>query len=770
MIKDFTPRLYQETIFATCISKNTLVVLPTGLGKTNIFLMVAAQRLTQFPNSKVLFLGPTRPLISQYRDVFLKNFDLDPDKIVIFTGHIKPEKRAELWKTSQVIFSTPQGLENDIISNRIDLRDVSLVGFDEAHRAVKEYSYVWIAKAYYEKALHPRLIGLTASPGSDKDTIYEVCRNLYIEDLEVKTHTDPQVKPYIQKTNLNYIDIDLPLRFLKIKTYFDNCLKSKFILLKEHGLVPSSNPKDISKKELLGIQGQLMGEISQGSRDFDILKSVSLTAQCLKVSHAIELLESQGVKAVYRYMSNLFSQAYSTKVKAVQNLVRDIDFKSAFILIKRLVEENIEHPKFQTLLEILDELYTKSSKSKVIIFTQFRDTAVSIKEFLDKSDKISSKVFVGQQKKNGTGLSQKEQMSVLDDFRAGKFNTIIMTSVGEEGLDIPRVDKVIFFEPVPSVIRHIQRRGRTGRQEEGDVTILMAKHTRDEVFRWSTKHKETRMYSVLKSIKKDFILGNNPNTSKPKTLNDYSSSQNSSNSKTSSNSLEIDFPKKENNLDSPRLKIYIDSRENSSKLVKDLYSLDLEINLKKLDVADYIVSNDVAIEYKTVEDFVDSILDGRLISQLIELKRNFTKPLILIEGENDIYSIRNIHPNAINGMLSTIAVNFRIPLLFTKNSKESANLIYTLAKREQIDSTKDFNPHTEKKITNVRESQEYIISSIPNIGPNVGKSLLREFGTIKKIINADEKDLQKVPKIGKKKSEELYSLFNHDYNTPVAPQ
>jgi ERCC4-related helicase/ERCC4-type nuclease len=790
MIKNFTPRLYQETIFATCISKNTLVVLPTGLGKTNIFLMVAAQRLTQFPNSKVLFLGPTRPLISQYRDVFLKHFEIDPEKIVIFTGHIKPEKRAELWKTSKIIFSTPQGLENDIISNRISLRDVSLIGFDEAHRAVKEYSYVWIAKAYHEKALNSRLIGLTASPGSDKETIYEVCKNLYIEDLEVKTHTDPQVKPYIQKTNLNYVELDLPSEFLKIKQYFDNCLVSKFKILKEHGIVPSADPKNISKKELLGIQGQLMGEISQGNREFDILKSVSLTAQCLKISHAVELLESQGVKAVYSYISNLFSQAYSTKVKAVQNLVKDIDFKSAFILIKRLVEKKIEHPKFQYLLDFLNETYQTSPSSKVIIFTQFRDSAVSIKDFLDKSNFITSKVFVGQQKKNGTGLSQKEQMAVLDDFRDSKFNTIIMTSVGEEGLDIPRVDKVIFFEPVPSVIRYIQRKGRTGRQEEGDVTILMAKKTRDEIFRWSTKHKKTRMYSVLKSIKKEFILNttntknnnhthnnnnNNNFSSTTKTLNHYDSSNSSSSNSetkkishlnTNPSSSSFTFLEKKKSLDSSEIKIYVDSRENSSKVVKDLYSLNLNLLLKKLDVGDYILSNDVAIEYKTVDDFVDSILDGRLISQLIELKRNFSKPLVLIEGEKDIYTTRNIHPNAINGMLSTIAVNFRIPLLFTKNSKESSNLIYTIAKREQIDSVKDFNPHTEKKMFNVRDSQEYILSSLPNIGPNVGKALLREFGTIKNIVTADENQLQNVPKIGKKKASELYSLFNQNYNKP----
>ena len=137
MIKNFQPRLYQEKILATTAEKNTLVVLPTGLGKTNIFLMLTAQRLHQHPDSKIMLLGPTRPLIDQYYDVFKKHFEIDESRMAVFTGHVSPKKREELWEKAQIIFSTPQGLENDIISGRIKLSDVSLLGFDEAHRAVK---------------------------------------------------------------------------------------------------------------------------------------------------------------------------------------------------------------------------------------------------------------------------------------------------------------------------------------------------------------------------------------------------------------------------------------------------------------------------------------------------------------------------------------------------------------------------------------------------------------------------------------------------------
>ena len=123
MLKNIVPRLYQETILGTCVDKNCLVVLPTGLGKTVIALMLASQRLSCFPNSKVLFLAPTRPLVDQHLATFKKHFDIEEGELAVFTGHVKPEKRAEMWKTAKVVFSTPQGLENDVITNRVNLRD-----------------------------------------------------------------------------------------------------------------------------------------------------------------------------------------------------------------------------------------------------------------------------------------------------------------------------------------------------------------------------------------------------------------------------------------------------------------------------------------------------------------------------------------------------------------------------------------------------------------------------------------------------------------------
>src|SRR3989344_7940040 len=148
MLKNFVPRLYQQTILGTAANYHTLVVLPTGLGKTALAFLLAIQRLDNYPNSKILMLSPTKPLCDQHANTFRKHLEIPEGKVVVFTGSVPPEKRGELWKEAQIAISTPQGLENDVINQRIKLEEVSLLIFDEAHHATGEYSYVWLAPQY----------------------------------------------------------------------------------------------------------------------------------------------------------------------------------------------------------------------------------------------------------------------------------------------------------------------------------------------------------------------------------------------------------------------------------------------------------------------------------------------------------------------------------------------------------------------------------------------------------------------------------------------
>lgn len=182
-----------------------------------------------------------------------------------------------------------------------------------------------------------------------------------------------------------------------------------------------------------------------------------------------------------------------------------------------------------------------------------------------------------------------------------------------------------------------------------------------------------------------------------------------------------------------------------------------------LDCADFVVSQRVGVEFKSVQDFVDSIIDGRLLQQVKDLKRNFDRPLIVVEGEGDIYSVRSIHPNAIRGMLATIAVSFGVPVLQTKNFKETAALLNVIAKREQDDCSSNFSLHADRKPMSQKELQEYIVSSFPSVGSAVAKGLLLNFKCVKNIVNASEDDLKKVDKVGDKIARGIKEIVEKDY-------
>lgn len=499
MIKGFTPRLYQEAILATAALRNTLVVLPTGLGKTNIFLMLAAQRLSLYPESKVLLIGPTKPLIDQYHAVFMRHFDIEEGRMAILTGMVAAEKRAELWSKATIIFSTPQGLENDLLSGKISMENVTLAGFDEAHRAVKEYSYVWIAKQYMKTARFPRILALTASPGSDLEKITEVCNSLFIEDIEVRAEDDPDVSPYVQKVEIQWVKVDLPQELAEVKKLLEESLRSKLESVKKMGYLRSAF--GVSKKELLMLQASLHAQISGDYKNFPLLKSISSLAEAMKVGHALELLETQGTTAAWRYMERLKEDAAAAKTKAVKRLFTDNNFLAAVSRVQGLYDNKIEHPKLDELKRIISHDIAAAEGAKAIVFNQYRDSALKLQEELNRIEGVRARIFVGQMKKGETGLSQKQQKELLGKFAAGEFNVIIATSIGEEGLDIPKVDLVVFYEPIPSAIRQIQRRGRTGRQEKGKVIILVTRDTRDEAFRWVAHHREKKMHSILKTLK-----------------------------------------------------------------------------------------------------------------------------------------------------------------------------------------------------------------------------------------------------------------------------
>ncbi|MEI6731157.1 MAG: DEAD/DEAH box helicase [archaeon] len=510
MVLSIIPREYQQKIFDTCKEKNTLVVLPTGLGKTLIAVLLAIERLKKYPLKKILFLAPTKPLVEQHYHYFKKNLPELFADIQLFTGEVKAEKRKEIWQTAEIILSTPQCIANDLDHMLYDLTNISLLIIDEAHRCLKNYDYTKIVSKYKNTASSQRILGLTASPGSDPAIIAEICTHLDIETIELRTRDSEDVVPYVQEIEFEKIEIPFPLEFVEIKILLKRIWDSKVEQLKNrHLLFAPAN-----KITLLNLQKKLAAQASPSN--FNALVGMSLTAQAIKISHAQELLETQTLSGLRAYLDGLIQQAKDKKTKGVQTLVNSAEFQAANLSLNTIMNKGMEHPKIQTVTDIITKQIAENPKSKSIVFSQFRETANVIAKSLNQIPGARAAIFIGQANKgkDNAGLSQKEQKEVIEKFKTGEINVLCSTSIGEEGLDIPEVNSVVFYEPIPSAIRKIQRTGRTARLSKGKLIILITKDTRDEISHYASNAREKKMYKTIHSIKHDM-------DHKPKTLLDF---------------------------------------------------------------------------------------------------------------------------------------------------------------------------------------------------------------------------------------------------------
>ena len=214
--------------------------------------------------------------------------------------------------------------------------------------------------------------------------------------------------------------------------------------------------------------------------------------------------------------------------------------------------------------------------------------------------------------------------------------------------------------------------------------------------------------------------------------------------------------------------IYIDHRESATRIPDILGKYeDAEIIKKQLGVADYLLSERVAVERKTTDDFLQSLVDGRLFKQLKNLKQSYAKPLLIIEGEESVFESRNIHPNAIAGALASIAITNNMPMLWTKNQKETAYLLYKIAEREQQELKKNIAIREKISSPSLNKQQEFIISGLPSISSTLAKRLLDRFKTPASVFAASEEELQQVEGIGKEKAEAIRKVLSRTYEKSI---
>ncbi|MGC8687614.1 MAG: DEAD/DEAH box helicase [Candidatus Micrarchaeia archaeon] len=487
------PRAYQINIAKSVFGgKSTLVVLPTGLGKTMIAVLAIAKALHS--GKRALFLAPTKPLSEQHFATLSRLLNIEKSMMLLLTGSIQPAKRAELEANSRVIVGTPQTVANDLSRGALSLENFGVVVFDECHRAVGKYAYTYIANEC--KARGIQLLGMTASPGGDKKRISALIDALGIENIEIRSSSDIDVEPYVMQKDMHVIYVEKSPTIDAIAGLLKPVINEHLSNLYTHGLSPFKYFDNMPKGRLIEI-GNNIAKIQATNYKYMALNNYSYV---LHLNHAYDLVTTETIYSFIKYFEALKER--SEQSRNVRNILANGNVSSALALAKKAIENNEEHPKVETLVGLLNNGLKGKS---VIVFGQYRTTIKRIAEIL-RANGIDARAFMGKKE----GITQEAQSAVLEDFRNNKFRVLVATSIGEEGLDIPAVDSVVFYEPIPSEIRNIQRRGRAGRLKYGSVFILAALKTRDEAYLMISRIREKRMRDILMQMKEKLALGIRP--------------------------------------------------------------------------------------------------------------------------------------------------------------------------------------------------------------------------------------------------------------------
>ncbi|KAK9095964.1 hypothetical protein Sjap_021461 [Stephania japonica] len=446
-------RDYQLSITRTALFSNTLVALPTGLGKTLIAAVVMYNYFRWFPSGKIVFTAPSRPLVMQQIEACHNIVGIPQDWTIDMTGQINPSNRARFWETKRVFFVTPQVLEKDIQSGTCIVKQLVCLVIDEAHRALGNYSYCVAVRELLAVPVQLRILALTATPGSKQQTIQTIINNLCISKLEYRNESDHDVSRYVHDRKLELIQVPMGKDAVEINNLLLQVIKPFVSRLCAFGLLHNRDFQTLSPCDLLNSRDKFrqvppleLPHIRYGEIEgyFGVL---------ITLYHIRKLLSSHGIRPAYEMLEEKLQQGESSFYD-FENYKR-----MGFSRYLRFLFTQIPFPE------------TNNPKSSRVHLSKSRDIMDSLANI---EDSVKATEFIGQSSgKALKGQTQKVQQAVLQKFRAGGYNVIVATSIGEEGLDIMEVDLVICFDANVSPLRMIQRMGRTGRKHDGRVDILV---------------------------------------------------------------------------------------------------------------------------------------------------------------------------------------------------------------------------------------------------------------------------------------------------------
>ena len=838
-------RAYQLEAVDVALSSSTLLVLPTAAGKTAVAWMAIAEMLGR-TNGWALMIAPTAALVKQHLDDLELVFDKDSTKPISMSGAIPPSKREGMWNKGRLVVSTPQVVRNDVNRGLLDLSDCCLLIIDEAHHSTGERAEAQVADLYLELANEPLILGMTASPGSNTEKVQEICNRLRVGRIHLRTSEDNMLSEHLANLDIEELKVRVPDEIRELAEPLVRWQES--IVERERRLGRYVMPGAVTHRGLANAMERANLAVRRGQAD--AYGSMSRIGLAMSLHHLINHLLCQGLAAAKEFLDRKETGEDAEK-KNTRNLLRDSRIRS---LRDSLAEMPESHSKVGAVRRLVRERIRRDPESRIIVFATYRDTVNALETALLNLKDVRPIQFIGQSKRaSGAGLTPKQQVERIESFRAGEGNVLIATSVGEEGLDIPTADLVIFYEPVASEIRTIQRRGRTGRQRDGDVVVLIAEDTRDEGARAAALRREQNMhravarvgrklarsthvdlsnlsnFSVVENGSKisatEFVIAvrkkNRPVLKEVEEITDQNESTDSGQLPPSTfrprgqTGLEQFKPrKKKQDLDdseqqpSIRLKeknpvssaqdlldlddsppdvpgalICADDRELNSSVVARLKSLGADVRIDRLVTGDFRIGERILVERKTVRDFVDSLVDGRLLEQASRLVGAAPRSLLLIEGEG-LFESSRVHPHALMGALTTLALDFGIPIVTTKDGAETARFL-TVASRREESMLDGLTPQARDRLEAVKPeiwmdpvtqaaagarelrkspNQEKftalsLLIAIPSVDQDLANRLLNRYGTIAALIWADEDDLRQVEGITETQVREIWRTF-----------
>lgn len=491
-----TIREYQYSIVARGLYHNLLVALPTGLGKTFIAATIMLNFFRWTADAQIVFVAPTRPLVSQQVKACYDIVGIPSSATTMLNGGIAPGLRAEEWLNKRVFFMTPHTLINDLTTGICDPKRIVLLVVDEAHRATGGYSYVQVVKFLNRFNSSYRVLALTATPGASIEAVQEVIDSLGISRVEIRTEESIDLRQYVHSRKVETILFDYSEEMVMVMDLFSKAIQP--VLSKLNGM-NAYWAKDPMKLTAYGCtqarvkwMGSEAGKLANPGVKWMVNTIFSLLAS---LAHGIELLKFHGIGPFFHKVLG-FQDGDDEKGGKYRKQIIDCDhFRTMMARIQLWINKSdfVGHPKLEYLQNVILRHFLDAgegrgasdpSNTRIMVFAHYRDSADEITRVLKRNDPmIRPHVFVGQaNSKDSKGMDQKLQLEIIKKFQGGIYNTLVATSIGEEGLDIGEVDLIICYDASASPIRMLQRMGRTGRKRAGKIIVTLMKEKEEENF------------------------------------------------------------------------------------------------------------------------------------------------------------------------------------------------------------------------------------------------------------------------------------------------